>query len=90
LVHALGGPVEYVVPTAVAGVILCLVFWQTATLLPCIAIHCAVNTIEFGVHEGWNPFPTIAMLAVVVAAALIPALIATAPAKRPLAWDTPG
>jgi membrane protease YdiL (CAAX protease family) len=42
-VHATGSPVETLGVLVVLGVLLCLLYWRTGSLLPCIALH-ALNT----------------------------------------------
>jgi len=45
---------EFVAPLAVLGVALCLLYAQTGSLLPCIALHSLNNSLAFGVTQGWT------------------------------------
>jgi uncharacterized protein len=53
-IHAGSSPVEYLVPLAILGMLLCLVRWRTGSLLPCIALHAINNAIAFAVAEEWT------------------------------------
>lgn len=53
-VHAGSAPVAYLVPLAVLGFGLCLLYWRTGSLYPCIAAHCVNNCIAFGALENWG------------------------------------
>lgn len=55
-------PVGFLVPLAVFGFVLCLLYQRTGSLLPCIALHSINNALAFGVSEGW-PHWAIALLA---------------------------
>ena len=33
---------------------LCLLYWRTGSLYPCIALHCVNNSIAFGNAESWT------------------------------------
>jgi uncharacterized protein len=48
LVHKPGGDWIGVAVLALFGVALCLLFWRTASLLPCIMLHSFHNSISFG------------------------------------------
>ena len=41
-------------PLAFFGMVLCLLYERTGSLWPCIALHCANNTLAFGAAEGWT------------------------------------
>lgn len=75
LVHVAGSPVTTVVVLAILGVVLCLLFWRTGSLLPCIALHAANNAIAFGVTKSL-PWP--AVVAIVVGSAGACLAVATA------------
>jgi hypothetical protein len=47
-------PVAYLVPLAFLGFLLCIVYWRTGSLYPCIALHCVNNAIAFGSTESWT------------------------------------
>jgi membrane protease YdiL (CAAX protease family) len=53
-IHAGGSDAAYLVPLAVFGVLLCLLYERTGSLWPCMALHCANNTVAFGVAEHWT------------------------------------
>lgn len=54
VVHVFGSPVEFIVPLAVLGTILALIFWRTGSLYPCIALHALNNCIAFGSARDWS------------------------------------
>jgi membrane protease YdiL (CAAX protease family) len=79
-VHATSAPVAYLVPLAALGVGLCLLYWRTRSLYPCIAAHCVNNCIAFGSLENWDW-----QIAVLIACALAGiALLFTAARRRGL------
>ena len=43
----------FLVPLAVLGFGLCVLYWWTQSLLPCMALHALNNSIAFGVGMGW-------------------------------------
>jgi membrane protease YdiL (CAAX protease family) len=53
-VHAGSAPAADLVPLAVLGVLLCLVYRYTGSLYPCIALHSLNNSIAFASLEGWS------------------------------------
>jgi membrane protease YdiL (CAAX protease family) len=65
LVHVIGTPFPLIVPLAVLGFVLCLLYLYTGSLLPCMALHSINNAIAFGVSLKW---PLAATLALVIAA----------------------
>ncbi|HEY3021035.1 MAG TPA: CPBP family intramembrane glutamic endopeptidase [Solirubrobacteraceae bacterium] len=70
-------PTGFLVPLAFLGFVLCLIYWRTRSLYPCIALHSINNAIAYGATESWSwQIP----LLVVGALALITALLA--PARR--------
>jgi membrane protease YdiL (CAAX protease family) len=52
LVHVGSAPIGFLVPLAVLGVILCLIYERTGSLYPCMALHAFNNSIAFGVGDG--------------------------------------
>ena len=44
----------FLVPLAFFGFVLCLIYARTGSLYPCIALHCANNSIAFGVSQHWT------------------------------------
>jgi uncharacterized protein len=53
-IHAGSAPAGYLVPLAVFGFGLCLLYWRTGSLYPCIALHALNNSLAFGVTQGWD------------------------------------
>jgi membrane protease YdiL (CAAX protease family) len=42
------------VPLAFFGFALCMLREKTGSLLPCIVLHCANNSLAFGVTQDWT------------------------------------
>jgi membrane protease YdiL (CAAX protease family) len=53
-VHAGSAPALDLVPLAVLGFGLCLLYRATGSLYPCIAAHCVNNSLAFGSLESWS------------------------------------
>lgn len=53
-VHVGSAPVEDLIPLAVLGFALCLLYRRTGSLYPCIAVHSLNNSFAFGELEGWG------------------------------------
>lgn len=53
-VHGFGSPIGFLPPLAVLGTVLCLVYWKTGSLLPCIALHLTNNAIALTVALDWT------------------------------------
>jgi membrane protease YdiL (CAAX protease family) len=53
-VHAGSAPPADLVPLAVLGFALCLLYYHTGSLYPCIAAHSLNNSLAFGSLEGWG------------------------------------
>ena len=51
LVHVAGSPIETVGVLIILGVLLCLLYQRTGSLLPCIALHALNNAISFAVTK---------------------------------------
>lgn len=51
LVHVAGSPIETVGVLVILGVLLCVLYLQTGSLLPCIALHAINNSISFAVTK---------------------------------------
>jgi len=47
-------PAAFLVPLALFGVLLCLLYWRTGSLYPCIALHALNNALAFGNSESWE------------------------------------
>jgi len=54
VVHAFGSPVGFLLPLALLGTVLCLVYWKTGSLLPCIALHSLNNCIALSTALDWG------------------------------------
>ena len=53
-IHAGSSPAGFLVPLAVFGVGLCLIYAWTRSLYPCVALHAVNNAIAFGVTQDWT------------------------------------
>jgi uncharacterized protein len=53
-VHVGSAPPADLVPLAVLGFGLCLLYYYTGSLYPCIAAHSLNNSLAFGSLEGWG------------------------------------
>jgi membrane protease YdiL (CAAX protease family) len=54
VVHAFGSPIGFLLPLALLGTVLCLVYWKTGSLLPCIALHSLNNCIALATALDWG------------------------------------
>jgi membrane protease YdiL (CAAX protease family) len=54
LIHVGSSPAGFLVPLAVLGVGLCLIYAWTRSLYPCVALHAINNAIAFGVTQDWT------------------------------------
>jgi uncharacterized protein len=61
-------PAAYLVPLALFGVLLCLLYWRTGSLYPCIALHAINNSVAFGHSEGWQAWQVALLVAGALAA----------------------
>ena len=64
LVHVAGSPIETVGVLIILGTLLCALYVQTGSLLPCIALHAINNSISFAATKS---LPWTAGVAIVVA-----------------------
>src|SRR5919112_873895 len=53
-IHVGSSPVGLLVPLAVLGLGLCLIYAWTRSLYPCVALHAVNNAIAFGVTQDWT------------------------------------
>jgi uncharacterized protein len=53
-VHAGSAPAADLIPLAVLGFALCVLYRRTGSLYPCIAAHSLNNSLAFGSLEGWG------------------------------------
>jgi uncharacterized protein len=79
LVHVAGSPLKTVVVLIILGLALCLLFWRTGSLLPCIALHAINNSISFAATKS---LPPPVFVAVVVASAGACLAVGTAVVRR--------
>jgi uncharacterized protein len=54
IVHFSSSNVAFLVPLAFFGFGLCLLYERTGSLYPCIALHCANNSLAFGTSMEWS------------------------------------
>ena len=71
LIHAPSSDVAFLAPLALLGVILCLLYHRTGSILPCMALHALNNALAMGVAQN---FPAAGTVALMIAA---PALVAS-------------
>ena len=79
-IHAGSAPAGFLVPLMVLGGALCVIYWKTGSLLPCISLHALNNALAFGVsqHWGWEVPVIMAGALAAVWAILAPILRASA------------
>jgi uncharacterized protein len=73
-IHIGSAEVALLLPLAFFGFALCLLRERTGSLLPCIVLHCANNSLAFGVSQDWNwqiPVLFVCALAIIAAAGLV-------------------
>ena len=78
-IHLPGSPIEGVLILCVLGIGLCLLYWRTASLLPCFALHAIHNSISFGATKS---LPWWAFLAVIVGSVAVVLAIGLALSER--------
>jgi uncharacterized protein len=86
-VHAGSAPAVDLVPLAVLGFALCLLYRATGSLYPCIAAHSINNSLAYGGLEGWSwqiPILMAAALALIALLALALSRAGVTSSKRPL------
>jgi membrane protease YdiL (CAAX protease family) len=72
-IHAGSADWEFLLPLAVFGFVLCLLRERTGSLYPCVVLHCANNSLAFGVSQDWGweiPVLFVAALSLISLAAL--------------------
>ena len=74
-IHAGGTNVEFLGPLAVLGLLLCLLYHWTRSLIPCMILHALNNSLALGVSQDWTWEIPLLMLAAVlsVLAVAVPA-----------------
>jgi uncharacterized protein len=53
-IHGSSADPAFLVPLAFFGFSLCLLYERTGSLYPCIAVHCANNSVAFGATQHWT------------------------------------
>src|SRR5919108_614815 len=53
-IHGSSSDAAFLLPLAFFGVSLCLIYAKTNSLYPCIALHCANNSVAFGTTQDWT------------------------------------
>jgi membrane protease YdiL (CAAX protease family) len=53
-IHGSSADPAFLLPLAFFGFVLCLIYARTRSLYPCIALHCANNSIAFGSTQHWS------------------------------------
>ncbi|MFL5819977.1 MAG: CPBP family intramembrane glutamic endopeptidase [Solirubrobacteraceae bacterium] len=74
-IHAGSAPVGYLVPLAVFGFGLCLLYWRTGSLYPCISLHAFNNSLALGISQHWRSWQILALMVaanLVIAAIILP------------------
>jgi membrane protease YdiL (CAAX protease family) len=73
-IHAGSAPAGYLVPLALFGFVLCLIYWRTGSLYPCMSLHALNNSLAFGVSQHWDWQVPLLMLGsnLAIAAVLLP------------------
>ena len=79
LVHATGSPIETLGVLVILGVVLCLLYVQTGSILPCIALHALNNGLSFAVTKD---IPVAGAVALVLGCAAAAVAVATAVMRR--------
>ena len=62
LIHAGSADVVFLVPLGVFGLLLCLLYHRTGSLLPCMVLHALNNSLALGVSQSWEPIQVIALM----------------------------
>jgi membrane protease YdiL (CAAX protease family) len=81
-IHAGGSPVGALLPLAVLGIGLCLLYAKTGSLYPCIAVHAVNNAIAFSILEDWTW-----QIPIVVVGSLVACFLVAVPVSR--RWQRP-
>ena len=53
-IHGSSADPAFLLPLAFFGFVLCLIYARTRSLYPCIALHCANNSVAFGTSQHWT------------------------------------
>lgn len=88
--HVISSPVGYLLPLAVFGLLLCLLYQRTGSLYPGIALHSINNAIAFGVSSdvswSWQIAPVAlgALAVIALSAAAVRRTFGPAPGLSPV------
>jgi membrane protease YdiL (CAAX protease family) len=83
-IHVGSAPAAFLVPLAFFGFALCLLYWKTGSLIPCIVLHCLNNSLAFAVTQDWTGGEGLALMVGATCVCLLIALsLARAPAVQP-------
>ncbi len=67
LMHGANSSLGALVPLAFFGVLLCFLYFKTGSLYPCVMLHCANNSVAFGLSLGLGitlvPFTVVSVAA---------------------------
>jgi membrane protease YdiL (CAAX protease family) len=69
-IHAGSADPVFLVPLGVFGLLLCLLYQRTGSLIPCIVLHALNNALALGVSQGWEALEVIAVMVAASAAVL--------------------
>jgi uncharacterized protein len=78
-IHAGGTQVEFLGPLACFGLMLCLLYYWTESLIPCMILHALNNSLALGVSQDWTWQIPVLMLAAVVAVLAVMLPVARSP-----------
>jgi membrane protease YdiL (CAAX protease family) len=86
-IHAGSSPIGFIVPLAIFGIGLCLLYHWSGSLYPCIALHALNNSVAFGVTQDWDWQIPVTMAGSVVVSLALAAVLARrlGGARRPAA-----
>jgi membrane protease YdiL (CAAX protease family) len=86
-IHAGSAPPGYLVPLAAFGFGLCLLYWRTGSLYPCIVLHALNNSLALGVTQDWTWQIPVLMLGANAALAAILLPLGRRERREPLRHD---
>jgi membrane protease YdiL (CAAX protease family) len=61
-IHAGSADPVFLVPLGVFGMLLCLLYYRTGSLLPCMVLHALNNSLALGVSQSWQPLEVAALM----------------------------
>jgi membrane protease YdiL (CAAX protease family) len=74
VIHTGSAPIGYLVPLAMFGIGLCLLYWRTGSLYPGMVLHAFNNSLALGVTQHWDWQIPVVMVAssLMIAAIVLP------------------